>query len=242
MPPSNPAAGNQLAMAARGLIAFARMHLEDGLASDGTRILSQASARAMRERQIDQPAAVGASAGQGLGWMLSRRLGVVEHGGNTIGVDAMLRTVPEAGVAVAVLSNGGNAGALITELLDPLLLELAAIPPATKPPAPDPGLRAAEPERYLGRYETRTVIYEVTSDEEGRLWLTSSSQNEALTMEETAGVTSDPERRELRPAGGDIFVPVDASGVARPAIEFLGRDGSGRARLLHTGRAAPRSG
>ena len=241
MPPSNPAAGNQLAMAARGLIAFARMHLADGLASDGTRILSQASARAMRERQIDQPAAVGASTGQGLGWMLSRRPGVVEHGGNTIGVDAMLRTVPEAGVAVAVLSNGGNAGALIAELLDPLLLELAAIPPATKLPAPDPGLRAAEPERYLGRYETRPVVHEVTRDDEGRLWLTSSSRNEALTMAETAGVASDPERRELRPAGGDIFVPTDPSGVARPAIEFLGRDASGRARFLHNGRAAPRS-
>jgi hypothetical protein len=172
--------------------------------------------------------------------MLSRRPGVVEHGGNTIGVDAMLRTIPEAGVAVAVLSNGGNAGALIAELLDPLLLELASIPRAAKMPAPDPGLRAADPERYLGRYETRTVVHEVTRDEEGRLWLTSSSLNEALTMAETAGVASEPERRELRPAGGDIFVPVDPSGVARPAIEFLGRDASGCARFLHNGRAAPR--
>jgi CubicO group peptidase (beta-lactamase class C family) len=241
MPPSNPAAGNQLSMAARGLIAFARMHLADGLAPDGTRILSKASARAMRERQVDHPAAVGASSGQGLGWMLSRRPGVVEHGGNTIGVDAMLRTVPESGVAVAVLTNGGNAGALMAELLDPLLLELAAIPPATKLPAPDPGLRAAEPERYVGRYETRPDVHEVTRDEEGRLWLTSSSRNEALTMAETAGVASDPERRELRPAGGDLFVPTDPSGVARPAIEFLGRDGTGRARFLHNGRAAPRA-
>jgi CubicO group peptidase (beta-lactamase class C family) len=31
LPPSNPAAGNQLAMSARALIAFARMHLADGL-------------------------------------------------------------------------------------------------------------------------------------------------------------------------------------------------------------------
>ena len=65
MPASNPAAGNQLAMSARALIAFARMHLADGLAPDGTRLLSSASARAMRERQVDHPAAPGACADRG---------------------------------------------------------------------------------------------------------------------------------------------------------------------------------
>jgi CubicO group peptidase (beta-lactamase class C family) len=103
MPPSNPAAGNQLAMSARGLVAFAGMHLADGLTPDGTRLLSSASARAMRERQVDHPAAIGARAGHGLGWMLSKRPGLVEHGGDTIGVSALLRTVPEQGIAVAML-------------------------------------------------------------------------------------------------------------------------------------------
>jgi CubicO group peptidase (beta-lactamase class C family) len=37
LPPSNPAAGNQLAMPARGLIEFARMHLADGLGPGGAR-------------------------------------------------------------------------------------------------------------------------------------------------------------------------------------------------------------
>ncbi len=35
LPPSNPAAGNQLAMSARALLAFARMHLAGGRADDG---------------------------------------------------------------------------------------------------------------------------------------------------------------------------------------------------------------
>ena len=240
MPPSNPAAGNQLAMSARALTAFARMHLADGVTPDGTRILSQASARAMRERQIDQPAAIGAARGQGLGWMLSARPGVVEHGGDTIGVAAMLRMVPASGVAVAVLTNGGNAGPLISGIIDPLLEELAAIPPQPPLPAPDPDGRVADHERYVGRYQTRPADHDVTLDEAGRLWLTSSSRNEALTMEETAGVASDPDRHELRPAGGDIFVRTDPSGAAAGAVEFLGHDATGRARLLHTGRANPR--
>jgi hypothetical protein len=67
MPASNPAAGNQLAMSARSLIAFARMHLAEGLAPGGTRLLSRTSARAMRERQVDHPATVGAPTGRGLG-------------------------------------------------------------------------------------------------------------------------------------------------------------------------------
>ena len=220
MPPSNPAAGNQLAMSARGLVAFARMHLADGLAPDGTRLLSQASARAMRERQLDQPAAIGTPRGQGLGWMLSPRPGVVEHGGDTIGVAAMLRMVPESGVAAAVLTNGGTAGPLISELLDPLLGDLAAIPPAPELPTPDAGARVADHERYLGRYQSRVVLQDVTVDEAGRLWLTSSSRNEAVTMAETAGVASDPERYELRPVGGDVFVLTDSSGVARRPVEL----------------------
>ena len=98
----------------------------------------------------------------------------------------------------------------------------------------------ADHERYVGRYETRPSVHDVTLDEAGRLWLTSSSRNEALTMEETAGVASDPDRHELRPAGGDIFVRTDPSGAAAGAVEFLGHDATGRARLLHAGRANPR--
>ena len=242
MPPSNPAAGNQLAMSARGLIAFARMHLADGLAPDGTRLLSKASARAMRERQIDHPAAIGAPSGQGLGWMLSSRPGVVEHGGDTIGVAAMLRTAPKAGVAIAVLTNGGAGGRFIHELVDPLLGDLAAIPPAPHLPTPNASARVADHQRYLGRYQTRPTAHDVTLDEAGRLRLTSSSRNEALTMAETAGVPSSPDRHELRPVGGDTFVLTDPSGVAIRAVEFLGGDAAGRARFLHAGRAAPRTG
>ena len=241
MPPSNPAAGNQLAMSAGGLIAFARMHLTDGLAPDGTRLLSKASARAMRERQIDHPAAMGALGGQGLGWMLSARPGVVEHGGGAIGVAAMLRMVPESGVAIAVLTNGGAAGPLINELIEPLLGDLAAIPPAPPLLAPDASARVTDHQRYVGSYQTRPTVQDVTLDEDGRLWLTSSSRNEALTMAEAAGVPSNPEHHELRPVGGDLFVVTDPSGVAIRAVEFLGRDASGRARFLHSGRAAPRT-
>ncbi|NHA00392.1 beta-lactamase family protein [Nocardioides sp. W3-2-3] len=113
MPASNPAAGNSLAMPARGLVALARMHLGDGVGPGGARLLSRDSARLMRTAQVPVPASAGAQ--QGLGWRLPAP-GVAEHGGDAIGCGAMLRTVPDAGVAVAVLVNGGQMSALISTL------------------------------------------------------------------------------------------------------------------------------
>lgn len=241
MPASNPAAGNQLAMSARSLIAFAGMHLADGVAPNGTRVLSSAMARAMRERQVDQPAAIGAPAGRGLGWTLADRPGVVEHGGDTIGVQSLLRTVPEQGVAVAMLTNGGLAGPLVDNLLDPLLTELAGIEPEPTLPSPDADRRTVQPERYVGRYETRPRVAEVALDEENRLWLTASERNEALTMAEAAGIPVKTDRYELRQVEGDTFVLIDSSGAPVQAVEFLGA--ADRAAFLHSsGRAVARTG
>jgi CubicO group peptidase (beta-lactamase class C family) len=238
MPASNPAAGNQLAMSARSLVAFAGMHLADGVAPNGTRVLSSAMARAMREWQVDQPAAIGAPAGRGLGWTLADRPGVVEHGGDTIGVESLLRMVPAHGVAIAMLTNGGAAGPLVDNLLDPLLTELAGIEPEPTLPSPDADKRIAQPKRYVGRYETRPRVAEVTLDEDGRLWLTASERNEALTMAEAAGIPVEADRYELRQVDGDTFVLIDSSGTAVRAVEFLGA--ADRAAFLHSsGRVFP---
>jgi CubicO group peptidase (beta-lactamase class C family) len=241
MPSSNPAAGNQLAMSARGLIAFAQMHLADGLAPDGTRVLSHQGARAMRERQVNHPAATGAPSGHGLGWMVSSRPGVVEHAGDTIGVAALLRMVPHAGVAVAMLANGETVHALIDELVDPLLRDISGVAAAPRLPTPTAESEPSELTRYLGRYETRTHMHDVTLGEDGRLRLTQSARNEALTMIEAAGIANAPRRQHARWVSGDTFMLMDPLGAPVGAIEFLGADAKGRARLLHTGRAARRN-
>lgn len=241
MPPSNPAAGNQLAMSARALVSLARMHLADGLAPDGTRLLSAQSARAMRVRQVDHPAAIGTPAGHGLGWFLSARPGVVEHGGDMIGVASMLRLVPDEGLAIAVLTNGGAAGPLMRDLVDPLLRELGAdIAPPSTLPTPDPAAPTSNPDRYVGRYETGTARNDVTIDADGRLWLTMTDRGEAVTLATRAGVPDESDGGELRQVDGDLFVLTDDTGASRSLVEFLETDTSDRARFLHTGRAVPR--
>jgi CubicO group peptidase (beta-lactamase class C family) len=239
MPLSNPAAGNQLAMPARGLIALARLHLADGLAPDGTRLLSSRSARLMREPHVDVPATWGQPVRQGLGWRLTPATGLVEHGGDAIGCGAMLRLVPDRGVAVAVLANGGDVAGLVTELCDELLDDLADVAPPPPHPMPTAGPVDDIP-RYVGRYELRNQVSEVTSDDASRLWLLESERNEAATMAALAGVTLEPRTSELRRLDGDRFLRMTDDGRAAGVVEFIDGDFEGRARYLHSGRAAPR--
>src|SRR3954471_10601813 len=94
---------------ARETLTFAQMHLADGVASDGTRILSEQSARAMREPQVAVPDTWTLGSHWGLGWILMTWSDqpVYGHDGATIGQGAFLRVVPDKGVAVCLLTNGG---------------------------------------------------------------------------------------------------------------------------------------
>jgi hypothetical protein len=77
-------------------------------------------------------------------WALFDRGGVLGHDGSTIGQKAILRMVPEAGVAVTALANADSAGPLLTKITDGLLEELTGLPPTppltppADPTAPDP--------------------------------------------------------------------------------------------------------
>ena len=241
MPPSNPAAGNQLAMSARGLLTFARMHLSDGRARDGTCVVSASSVGLMRERQVDHPAAIGEPTGHGLGWWLGRG-GVVGHGGGTIGVGNALRTSPEHGLAAVVLTNGESGGALAEDLLARWFAALAGVSPSTALPTPDGLTPISDSSRYVGRYENRQHRFEVERDAATRLWLRDIPQGDSIDMAVRAGITARTQGHELRRLTGEVFVMIDGSGVAVAPVEFLGRDHRDRARFLFVSeRAAPRA-
>jgi CubicO group peptidase (beta-lactamase class C family) len=85
---------------AHNVLAFARLHLDQGVTRDGTRLLSQASASAMQQPQAQMPS-LGRDEAIGLGWRLHRWDGrwIVGHDGTTIGQTAYLRIDPRARVA-----------------------------------------------------------------------------------------------------------------------------------------------
>ncbi|MDR2254016.1 MAG: beta-lactamase family protein [Bifidobacteriaceae bacterium] len=150
------------------LLAFARMHLKDGLAADGTRVLSEESAQAMRAFSADVPEKhmLGDSWGLGLiryDWHGARLYG---HDGNTIGQAAFLRVYPERNVAVGLLTNGGAGRKLYADLYGEIFDELYGVKiqdPLVVPDDP-PELDITE---WLGVYERAGAVIEILADEGG---------------------------------------------------------------------------
>ncbi|MEV0617285.1 serine hydrolase domain-containing protein [Nonomuraea sp. NPDC050404] len=147
---------------------LAQMHLAGGTAPDGTRVLSAEAVAAMRRRETDVPDKWTVSAdGWGLGWTLYDWDGApgFGHDGAAIGQYGYLRVVPEAGVALVLLTNGGGARRLYADLFGELLAELTGIRlPAPFAPAAVPP--AVDYTPLLGTYRREGVVITVT---EGRM-------------------------------------------------------------------------
>src|SRR5581483_5746195 len=117
-------------------------------------VLSPASVKAMRQLEVELPDPYTLGAGWGLGLILFS-LGppvVFGHDGTTLGQNAYLRIVPDADLAVVLLTNGGGAGALFDALVRPLLTELAgaSLTPVATPPAPP---LTVDPAPFVGAFE-----------------------------------------------------------------------------------------
>jgi hypothetical protein len=156
------------------------------------------------------------------------------HDGNTIGQAAFLRFVPGRGVAVALLTNGGNTFALYRDVFSHVLAELADIhlPPLPKPPAE---VRRIDASRYVGTYSTAVLDMIVSQADDGRIWLDQVPKGIFAEMGE------EPERTELVHYADDSLIPVQADRGMYMPHAFVGDDGQGRALFLHVGRAIRRA-
>ncbi|WP_370530421.1 serine hydrolase [Streptomyces sp. WP-1] len=146
------------------LARLARMHLAGGVAEDGTRVLSEETVALMQRRVVDCPDKWTVSSdGWGLGWTLYDWNGVggYGHDGASIGQYAYLRVVPSAGVAVALLTNGGGAREVYAALHRELLADLAgvAVPEPFGPSATPPVVDRAP---LVGTYRREGVVITVT--------------------------------------------------------------------------------
>jgi hypothetical protein len=159
---------------------------------------------------------------------------VIGHDGGTIGQSAFLRVVPDAGVAVALLTNGGNTIALFRELYGELLRELANVELPAELVPPDPPL-PVDPAAYVGVYEREGTSINVTAEDGG---LVATQTVTGLGSEMT------PEPVELRlhrvDPDDDLFVTQHplAAGVWLPVRFVELGDGSS---VMHAGgRATPK--
>jgi CubicO group peptidase (beta-lactamase class C family) len=233
---SNSPAGSMLSMRPRDLLSFAAMHLHDGKAADGTQVLAPGTAARMQGREVDLPylGVMGDSWGLGFERFDTPTGALTGHDGSTIGQNAYLRMVPEAGVAVALLTNGGDTISLYQEIVGHVFAGLtdATLPGLPTPPASPERIDAS---RYVGTYSAEVADLVVSQEEDGRIWM---EQTPKGLFEELG---EKPEKRELVHFRGDSLINLEPEqGMHIPHV-FLGDDGDGHALYLHIGRAVRRA-
>lgn len=161
LPRSSGPSGGALCATAADLVRLAKMHLDGGIAPDSTRVLTSESVAAMQRLEAETPDKwTSGNEGWGLGWMLYDWDGVpvFGHDGATIGQNGYLRIVPEVGMAIALLTNGGYSDLLHSTLFRELFEELAGVrmPNHTFGPAPQPPTVDITP--FVGTYKRQGVV------------------------------------------------------------------------------------
>ncbi len=234
--PAMAPAGAMLAMRPRDLLAFAQLHLTGGTTADGTAVLSAASVAAMQDPQVKLPALGMMGDSWGLGWELFDWSGttVIGHDGGTIGQGAFLRVVPEHGLAIALLTNGGDMIEVYRAVFSHVVKELTGLDlPAM--PTPPAAAVSVDAERFLGTYTCDALDLTVRQDDDGKLWL------DQIPKGIFAELGPAPEPVELVARDEQSLIAVKAeNGLHTPHV-FLGDDGTGRALYLHSGRALRRA-
>ncbi|MBP2478804.1 CubicO group peptidase (beta-lactamase class C family) [Crossiella equi] len=230
---SNAPAGSQLAMRAADLLEFARLYLDGG--REG--VLSAEAVAALHAAEVELPYLARMPTHYGLGWgrwELGEHV-VVGHDGGTIGQSAFLRLVPAAGVAVALLTNGGATAALYQDVVVHLVRELTGVELPAAPELPEAPVRI-DPARVVGRYDTVMARFEVTVDEQDRLWLRTTP----LTEEARQLMPADAPPVELVALREDVLLTRERTAGTHMAYAVIGEPGQ-PARFLHNSRALPRS-
>jgi CubicO group peptidase (beta-lactamase class C family) len=192
---------------------FARLHLTGGVGSDGTRLLGAASAEAMTAHQVDLPDRYVLGDSWGLGWIRfdwnGRRL--YGHDGSTLGQSAYLRVLPDEGVAVALLTNGGHARDLYEELFREVFDVVAGVE-MQHPVEPSRAATTADVAAFVGAYERVGATLEVCDPGDGPMLRTIATGPVAALLpnaryEHRLHVV-EPDVFAVRHEGTDTWIPV----------------------------------
>lgn len=230
--PRNSGPAGLITARVQDVLDFARMHLHSGVAPDGTRVLSEESARAMTEPQVELPDAAGKGDSCGLGWIRFNWDGhrLIGHDGRTVGQTAFLRVLPEQNFAVSLLTNGGDAGGLYQELYADIFRDLAGVTMAA-PFGPPSEPVAIDLSPYVGKYSRAGFGLDVT-ERDGTLVLRMTITGPLADLFPT------PKEQPLTPVAVNHFATRSEGSAVWESVRFYTLpDGS---RYLHYGfRAYP---
>jgi CubicO group peptidase (beta-lactamase class C family) len=161
---NNPGGG--VASSVADQLRWARFHLGDGHAPDGTEVLP---AEILHQMKVPTAELRSSTLGDaiGIGWFLRDVDGVrtVGHGGSGNGQFAELLTVPERDFAIIVASNASPTGIPCNQAIVRWALE-HYLGVADRDPEPEPydQARAAE---IVGEYENDAMTFTITTDGTG---------------------------------------------------------------------------
>lgn len=163
--------GGNITSTVRDVLTMAHVFLNGGVAPNGRRMLSAKRIREMMESRVPIPDPYMFGPYWALGLIVCDWHGVTVYAtdGSTIGQNARLRILPDANLALAMLTNGGPRERFYKQVFNAILADLGAV---TIPdlPHPDPTLKL-DVSRYEGAYERPGARYEVAA-EGGKLFLT----------------------------------------------------------------------
>jgi dipeptidyl aminopeptidase/acylaminoacyl peptidase/CubicO group peptidase (beta-lactamase class C family) len=195
------------------LLQFARLHMAGGVTQDGTRLLTEETVAEMQAFQADLPDKDSLGDSWGLGWIRFDWNGerLYGHDGNTLGQAAFMRIHPGTGLAVALLTNGGNTHDFYEDVYREIFAEVADVEMKHPLEAPTEPVEV-DLNKHVGVYERASVRMEVLNNGEGpRLRTEILGHLAALVpdpVEEYPLVPVNDDRYLLRPPGTDTWMPV----------------------------------
>jgi len=221
---------------AADLLGFARMHLTGGAGPDGTRLLGASSAAAMTQMQVELPDKHTLGDSWGIGWIRfgwnGRRL--IGHDGNTIGQSAFLRLLPDEGLAVALLTNGGSTRDLYQDLYREIFAELADVD-MPRPLAPPLEPVPVDVRPHAGTYERASSRLEVLVGDNGPILKTTVTGP-------LAKLVPDPTTEyAMVPIEQNLFMVREPNAQTWSPVTFY-QLRTGEKYLHFGGRATPKSG
>ena len=212
-------------------LTWARFHLGDGTARDGTRVLSELMLERMRQPTVQCP---GNALGDAIGisWLLRdvEGLRIVAHGGDTVGQHSTFEMVPERQFAITSLTNcgpnGGEFNERITRWAFQAYLDVEIMDP--EPLRLDDEALA----EFAGRYETIAAIADLTASD-GLLIIDVTVRPEVLEQLGEEPSDEPPVPIGILPGEGDRYIVPD--GPAKGMKGYFTRDEEGRINGMHLG-------
>jgi CubicO group peptidase (beta-lactamase class C family) len=216
------------------LITWARFHMGDGTAKDGTPVLSKEMLDRMKVPTFEMK---GSALGDyvGISWLMRDVDGVrlVGHGGDTIGQHSDFVTVPERDFAISTLTNcGPNGSEFNTKVVQWALEAFAGV--LDKDPEPL-ALSEAELAQYAGTYETIAVWVDLIA-KEPNIEVNVRIKPETLAQMQADGEdVPDPIPIPLAmlPGEGDRYIVPD--GPAKGMKGYFMRNADGEIEAVHVG-------